>query len=167
MFGTKWTRPLESKLSYAVQRWTCVLVRLHFPLWRSNKLIENYIIKLTIYYFNSILNIRASSSQFLMAEVFLLLGTGAHSNQWSIINAIFKWFGVIDRAKMLILISLLDVLGHEVGKQAMTLRVVPRQIKIGRRTFWKVYGSGPPPRSFKENSRERYVVDFSREVSNF
>ena len=57
-----------------------MLVRLHFPLWRSNKLIENYIIKLAIYNFNSILNIRDSSSHFLLAEVSLLLGMGAHSD---------------------------------------------------------------------------------------
>ena len=57
-----------------------MLVRLHFPLWLSNELIEIYITKLIIYYFNSILNIRAPNSQFLLAEVSLLIGMGAHSD---------------------------------------------------------------------------------------
>ena len=35
-------RPSESKLNYAVQPWTVsLLVRLHFSLWRTKKVIEN------------------------------------------------------------------------------------------------------------------------------
>ena len=58
-----------------------------------------------------------------------------------------------------------SLLGREAAKQATNSRPVPRHIKIGRRTFLKVYCSGES--SFKKNSRNRFVVDFSREVSDF
>ena len=63
-----------------VQPWILCACSAAFPLRLSNKLIEIYITKLIIYYFNSVLNIRAPNSQFLLAEVSLRLGVGAHSD---------------------------------------------------------------------------------------
>ena len=54
--------------------------------------------------------------------------------------------------------------GREAVRRATKSREVPRHIKIGRRTVLKVYCR---KRSFKKNSRKRFVVDFSREESNF
>ena len=51
--------------------------------------------------------------------------------------------------------------GREAVERAMRSREVPRHIKIGRRTVLKVYCSG------REASRPRFVINISREVSNF
>ena len=56
-------------------------------------------------------------------------------------------------------------LGRKAAKRATNLRLVPRHKKNRRKDFfesllWR-------DSSFKKNSRKLFVVDFSREVSNF
>ena len=58
------------------------------------------------------------------------------------------------------------ILGRKAAERETNSRQVPRHIKIRRRIFLKVYCNGRAA-SRKTPCRKRFVVDFSRVVSNF
>ena len=63
------------------------------------------------------------------------------------------------------LASGVSFLGREAAKRETKSREVQRHIKIGRSTVLKIYCGGKE--ASRKNSRKRFVVDFSREVSTF